>query len=202
MTSSYTTNISLEKPANGDYNNTWNVPVNSDWDVIDQAVGGRTTFNVLGKSGTVAIALAEYRSRILIFSGILTANVNYQFPAGIGGNWYVYNNTTGSFTITMSSATGGGTTYVIPQNYTTLVICDGTNVGCGFTAPVALADLATNATNATTATNATNLATTNFTITQSGAYLYIKNGTTNICRIDSSGNAIFLGNVTGYGAIT
>jgi hypothetical protein len=48
-----------------------------------------------------------------------------------------------------------------------------------------------------TATNATNLVTTNFSIVESGGYIYIKNGATNICRIDSSGNAIFRGDVTG-----
>jgi hypothetical protein len=48
-----------------------------------------------------------------------------------------------------------------------------------------------------TATNATNLVTTNFSIVESGGYIYIKNGSTNICRIDSSGNAIFRGDVTG-----
>jgi len=52
-----------------------------------------------------------------------------------------------------------------------------------------------------TATNATNLVTTNFSIVESGGYIYIKNGSTNICRIDSSGNAVFAGNVTAYGSI-
>lgn len=48
-----------------------------------------------------------------------------------------------------------------------------------------------------TATNATNLVTTNFSIVESGGYIYIKSGSTNICRIDSSGNAVFRGDVTG-----
>ena len=41
MTSTFTTNKSIEKPANGDYVNDWNVPVNADWDIIDQAFGDR-----------------------------------------------------------------------------------------------------------------------------------------------------------------
>jgi hypothetical protein len=56
-----------------------------------------------------------------------------------------------------------------------------------------------NATNATTATNATNLATTNFTITESGGKLLIKYGATTIASIDSSGNIISAANVTAYG---
>ena len=50
---------------------------------------------------------------------------------------------------------------------------------------------------ATSATNAANLVTSNYSIVESGGYVYIKNGTTNICRIDRSGNAVFRGNVTG-----
>lgn len=52
-----------------------------------------------------------------------------------------------------------------------------------------------------TATNATNLVTANFSIVQSSGYLYIKYGSTNIARIDSSGNFIALGNSTAYGSI-
>jgi len=139
MSSSYTTNISLEKPANGDYNNTWNVPVNNDWDIVDQAIGGHITINAVGASGTVALAATTYRNRILIITGTLTANVNYQLPASVGGFWYIYNNTTGSYTVTFSSATGGGTSFQVPQTYTSIVICDGTNVGSALTVPSAAA---------------------------------------------------------------
>ena len=50
-----------------------------------------------------------------------------------------------------------------------------------------------------TATNATNLATSNFTITESGGKLLIKYGATTIASIDSSGNFITIANVTAYG---
>ena len=134
MTSSYTTNKSIEKPANGDYNNTWSTPVNNDWDIIDQSLGGQTALNAVGASGVVALSTAQYRSPIIIITGLLTANVNYQLPAGIGGFWYVYNNTTGAFTVTFSSA-AGGTSLTLAQGYTTTVISDGTNIGRGDTAP-------------------------------------------------------------------
>lgn len=58
-----------------------------------------------------------------------------------------------------------------------------------------------NAATATNATNAANVITTNFSIVESGGYLYIKYGATNIARIDSSGNFIALANVTAYGSI-
>ena len=58
-----------------------------------------------------------------------------------------------------------------------------------------------NAATATNATNAANLVTTNFSIVESGGVLYIKYGTTNIAKIDSSGNFVALANVTGYGTV-
>lgn len=71
----------------------------------------------------------------------------------------------------------------------------------GSAASATTATSATSATTATTATNATNLVTSNFSIVESGGYLYIKYSSTNIARIDSSGNFIVLANSTAYGSI-
>ncbi len=128
MTSTYTTNKSLEKPANNDYVDTWQIPVNGDWDIIDRCFGGVTNINVVAVSGTVTLTSTQYQAPIIILTGLLTANVNYQLPSGIGGYWSVYNNTTGSFSVTISSA-GGGSSVVVAQSYSTAVISDGTNIG-------------------------------------------------------------------------
>jgi len=39
MVSTFTTNKYIEKPGNNDYINNWNVPLNSDMDVLDAAFG-------------------------------------------------------------------------------------------------------------------------------------------------------------------
>lgn len=133
MVSSFTANKSLEKPANGDDVDTWNVPVNADWDAIDASLGGVTSLNVTSVSATpVVLTVTQYRPPIVEIAGALTANVTYQFPSGVGGFWSVFNNSTGAFTITFASL-GGGTSYVIPQGYTKALICDGTNVGLSTT---------------------------------------------------------------------
>ena len=129
-----TTNLSLNLPANGSFNNSWDVPVNANWSTIDAAIGGTTAFNVVGASGTTALVEAQYGTRIWEFSGLLTANVTYQIPSGVGGFWSAVNNTTGAFTITITSA-GGGTSVVLTQGYTSAIICDGTNVGYASTVP-------------------------------------------------------------------
>lgn len=127
-----TTNLSLTKPANGEDADTWDVPVNGNSDILDTVVGGTTTFNVVGASGTVAITTAQYRPRVWTASGALTANVDLQLPSGIGGTWSVGNSTSGSFTVTISSA-GAGTSYIVPQGTRVLLVCDGINVFAAFT---------------------------------------------------------------------
>ena len=129
MASSFTTNKSLEKPGNGDYVDTWNVPVNGDMDVIDQAFGGNTSLNAT--SGSATLSATQYRSLLLSISGAISANVIYTIPSGIGGEWIVRNTTTdsvgGPWTVTIASA-GGGTSVTLDRNVNFLLFSDGTNI--------------------------------------------------------------------------
>ena len=106
MTSTYTANKRIEKPASGDYPNTWATPVNVDWDVIDQAFGGTTSLNAT--AGSATLTATQYRSLFLNISGAIAADVTYTIPSGVGGQWIVYNSTTdssgGPWKITISSA--------------------------------------------------------------------------------------------------
>jgi hypothetical protein len=65
-------------------------------------------------------------------TGALAANQNVLLPQGVAGMWVVSNNTTGTFTVTMGSNNGSnvaaGTTVSVPQGYSTIIFCDGTNV--------------------------------------------------------------------------
>ena len=73
MTSTYTTNKSIEKPAYNDYatNATgWTSPVNADWDVIDRSLGGvqvmnPTIFTVSGlfHATTISIRFVGQKSK-------------------------------------------------------------------------------------------------------------------------------------------
>lgn len=129
MASSFTTNKVLEKPGNGDYVDTWNVPVNADMDVIDQAFGGTTSLNATG--GNATLTDTQYRSLILNISGAISANVTYTIPSGKGGQWIVRNTTTdatgGPWAITIASG-GGGTSVAIPRNAPLMIYSDGTNI--------------------------------------------------------------------------
>jgi hypothetical protein len=129
MASSYTTNKTLEKPANGDYVDTWNVPVNGDMDVIDQAFGSTTSLNAT--SGSATLTSTQYRSLFLGISGAISANVTYTIPSGVGGQWIVYNATTdatgGPWTVTIASG-GGGTSVTLPRLSRVIIVADGTNI--------------------------------------------------------------------------
>lgn len=140
MASAFTTNVSIEKPANGDYPDTWNVPVNADWDIIDLVFGGAVSINVVAASGIIALTAAQYRPRYILFSGLLTANVNYRLPSGVGGAWVLLNGTTGAFTVTFSSA-GGGASALVPRTSLLNVRSDGTNIFVYAAAPGVNSDI-------------------------------------------------------------
>lgn len=136
MTSTYTTNKSIEKPNYNDYASNptgWTTPVNNDWDIIDKSFGGTTVKNPTGVSGTVNLVASEYQSAIIVFgvsissAATLTGNITYTIPSGVGGVWSIFNNTTGAYTITFASL-GGGTSVVLSQGVSTTVFSDGTNV--------------------------------------------------------------------------
>jgi len=129
MASTYTTNKAhLEEPASGDYVNTWATPVNNNMNAVDNCLGGSVTINVVGITTTQTFTLAQYQPLNIVFSGTLSANLIYQLPSGVGGFWSIYNNTSGAYTITIASATGGGSSLAISQGSRVAVLCDGTNV--------------------------------------------------------------------------
>ena len=126
MPSSFTTNKTLELPANGAYIDTWNVPVNGDMSIIDQAFGGTTSLNATGGSATLTVS--QYRSLILQISGAISSDVTYTIPTGVGGQWLVYDTTTTSNESVVKIVSGGaGTEITCQRNSYILVGCDGTN---------------------------------------------------------------------------
>jgi len=129
MASSYTTNKSLEKPANGDYVDTWNVPVNGDLDILDKALGGVLSLNAT--SGSATLTSSQYQNLIFDISGAISASVTYTIPSGIGGVWIVRNTTTdasgGPWSVIIASA-GGGTSATITRSQNVVIFSDGTNI--------------------------------------------------------------------------
>jgi microcystin-dependent protein len=117
MASTFTVNLNLEEPGNGDYPNTWNIPLNSDLTIVDQAMGTSTPITMT--SSNVTLTTAQSAFYLFVISGVLTASVQLIFPATIGGSKRIINNTTGAFSITALNGAGdSGGGVVIPQGGT------------------------------------------------------------------------------------
>ena len=121
-----TTNKGLTEPANGSLS--WDTPLNANFGIIDSALGSTTSLNVTSVTTTQTLTAAQYQSMIIAFTGTLSANLIYQVPSGVGGQWIVTNAATGAFTITFRTA-AAGTSTVIPQGTNGVrVYSNGTNV--------------------------------------------------------------------------
>ena len=128
-----TVNKNLNTPANNSNIGTWDVPVNANFTSIDAALGGNIILNPNVVGYTITLTAAQYLPTFLIVgttvstSVAITGNVTYTIPSGVGGQWTVYNNSTGAFTVTIASA-GGGTSVVVGQGLRTGIGSDGTNI--------------------------------------------------------------------------
>jgi hypothetical protein len=125
MSDPLTPNKGLDLPTTGEYPSAWGPVVNGNFTDIDTALGGVTVISVASvPGGTYTLSPAQYQPPNIEFGNALTTNLTYLIPAGVGGMWSVWNNTTGAFTLTFGS--GGGGSYVVPQGYRVLLVSQGT----------------------------------------------------------------------------
>jgi len=117
MTSSFTTNKGIEKPAYQDYASDptgWTVPVNTNWDTIDSAFGG--THSVSLTNVDVTLTTTQCRNVRIYLSGSLSGNINIFFPSTISGLFVVADATTrNGYTISLKNA-GAGVEFVSAVN--------------------------------------------------------------------------------------
>jgi len=133
----YTPNKKIEKPIYNEYASNptgWSGPINSDWDIIDAALGGVLSLSAVGSVGTVALSITQTQSLIINITGAMTGNAVYTLPLNaastgiVGGSWIVYNNTSGAFTVTFSPVSGGGSSVSVAQGTRSFIYSDGTNI--------------------------------------------------------------------------
>lgn len=84
---------------------------------------GKTVMNVTG--GTYTPDPSVLGVKLLYLQGTLASNLTLVLPLTAGASWKIYNNTTGSFSVTAGGATG--TSVTIPQGNLVEVATDGTN---------------------------------------------------------------------------
>lgn len=150
-----TNNKGLYFPAFNSYVGNWNQPVNTNWTGLDFALGGVTYIDAQGQSGTKTMigtystsetpagsnqyppngvgtssvgetTSPSYIPFNIIITGTPIGNVVYRIPSGVCGQWCVYNNTSGSFTVGFQSGTGS--VFTIEQGKRRSIVCDGTTI--------------------------------------------------------------------------
>lgn len=134
MASTFTPNLAVERPANGDYVGTWDVPVNNNMTTFDLAVGTIQTISLA--AGSVTLSTAQARSAFLIFSGNLVANVTVTIPGLssspgtlISGKSYTIQNQCGNssaFSVTIATTVAGSFQVGAPPYEPIDIIVEGT----------------------------------------------------------------------------
>lgn len=76
-------------------------------------------------SSDVTLTTTEAGNIIQSYTGLLTGNINVIVPTTVA-IYFIYNNTTGAFSLTVKTATGTGVQ--VTQGKRNIVYCDGTNV--------------------------------------------------------------------------
>jgi hypothetical protein len=156
MASSATTILGLEKQGTGDNSNAWGGVLNTQLDLIEEAVAGSVTISLA--SGSVTLTTTDYASNQsrpshLLLSGAIPANRTVTVPAK-SKIFCVTNSCTQTtdYLYSVTVKTSGGTGVVIPIGGRPIwVRCDGTNVvavnGLPFAAVGTTADVSMSSTN-------------------------------------------------------
>jgi len=137
MPSSYTSRLKLEKQASGENSGTWGNLVNYVFNRIDSSVKGYQSVDVAGSANVTLTSNNsttntddsatddQVHNAVLEFTGALTGDIHV-FTDAVETKYTVFNNTTGSQTLTFAPT--GGTGVVLKQGAKTLVYTDGTTM--------------------------------------------------------------------------
>ena len=137
MPSSYTSRLKLERQASGENSGSWGDLVNYVFNRIDSSTKGYQSVSVAGSANVTLTSNNsttntddsttddQVHNSVLEFTGALTGNIHV-FTDAVETNYTVFNNTSGSQTLTFAPT--GGTGVVLTQGQKTLVYTDGTTM--------------------------------------------------------------------------
>lgn len=129
-------NAQFNLQTTGSNNGLWGVNLNGNFSIADGLLGGRVTVSCAGSSN-INVSASQAQNVFQILTGALTGNIFYILPA-TGGFFYVTNNTTGAYTLTVVN-TALGTGISIPQGTSQLLFSNPDNTTVYSTLPTALA---------------------------------------------------------------
>jgi hypothetical protein len=126
MSSTFTSGKgTLEKQTTGENENSWGTQLNLLIDALDRVTTG--VFSSSGNTGGTVTpdATDDAQNFVHQISGTLVSNLTYVLPAA-AGLYLIYNNTEGSFSVTVKVS--GQTGVTVPQGGKKLVYCNGTDI--------------------------------------------------------------------------
>jgi len=132
MASTYSDRLKLELQGTGENAGTWGDKTNNNLDVVDAFVAGYLSKDVGGSSDVTlttanASSTAEASNKVIELTGTLTGNITVFIPAK-ENNYFIYNNTSGSYTVSVAATGHGANSATIAQGAKTLVYCTSDNV--------------------------------------------------------------------------
>ena len=109
MANSTSANLKLTVQATGENSGTWGQITNTNLLILEQAIGGFTTFNLTNANRSLTFtngALSNGKNAVLKLTGTIGGAVNVTIPDSIEKTFIVDNATTGAHTVTFKTSSG------------------------------------------------------------------------------------------------
>lgn len=139
MPSSYTSRLKLERQASGENSGTWGNLVNYVLNRVDASVSGYQAANVAGSANVTLTSNNstsntddsttddQVHNATLEFTGALSGNIHV-FTDAVEQNYVVFNNTTGSHTLTFANTGHAANGVALKQGAKTVVYSTGSKI--------------------------------------------------------------------------
>jgi len=132
MASTYSDRLKLELMATGANVDSWGNVTNSNLDVVDAFNAGYLAKSVAGSADVTLTTAnrdpsAESSNKVIEFTGALTGNIKVFVPA-VENNYIFFNNTSGSFTLTVAPTGHAANGVAISQGAHTVQYCKGDRI--------------------------------------------------------------------------
>ena len=139
MPSSFTSRLKLERQASGENSGTWGNLVNYVFNRVDASVSGYQAVNVAGSANVTLTSNNstsntdddatddQVHNKVLELTGALGADIHV-FTDAVEQNYILFNNTTGSQTLTFANTGHAANGVALKQGAKTLVYSDGSSI--------------------------------------------------------------------------
>jgi hypothetical protein len=127
MASTYSDSYKLELQETGANANTWGNNTNTNLQTVDKFTAGYISKSVAGSANVTlttgnADPTAEAANKVIELTGTLTGNIHVFLPA-VENYYYIYNNTSGSFTLDIAPTGHGANSVEVVQGSHTILYC-------------------------------------------------------------------------------